>query len=153
MTAQDGWQRWCDRFDKSHSGVIRRSLNGLASNPRMASRDWYEQEIRQRGHQGRDTWELAELDAGFDIFAAPGQPFIDAGSVKQDSTTLDAVISRVNTYTSKTIAHRDDTLHGAPADLAVTWAEPDAALDAGGTSTGSTTGYATPEKRSAPSRP
>ena len=32
----------------------------------------------------------------------------------------------------KTIAHRDDTLHGAPADLAVTWAEPDAVLDAVG---------------------
>lgn len=189
MTAQDDWQRWCDRFDKTHNGVIRlfhdraiwrtilamldanpkvargglgeywlgscytdsmfvgirretgadngsigirRSLNGLASNPRMASRNWYEQEFRRRGHQGRDAWELAELDAGFNIFAAPGRPFIDAERVKRDITTLDAVISRVNTYTTKTISHRDDTVLGAPTALAVTWGELDAALDAVG---------------------
>jgi hypothetical protein len=110
---------------------IQRSLKALASNPRMASRDWYEQQIRQ-DHQGRDVWELAELDAGFNRFTVPGQPFIDAAPVRQDITALDAVISRVNTYTTKTIAHRDDTLSRVPATLAVTWAELDAAVDAVG---------------------
>lgn len=189
MTARDDWQGWCDRFDKTHNGVvrlfhdraiwrtmlamldanprvarggfgeywlgscytdsmligirretgagtgsigIRRSLNSLAANPRMASRDWYEQQIRQRGHQDRDAWELAGLDAGFNIFTAPGQPFIDARRVKQDITALEAVIGRVNNYTTKAIAHRDDTMRGAPAAPAVTWAELDAALDAVG---------------------
>ena len=141
MSPQDDWQHWCDRFDKTHNGVIRlfhdraiwrtilamldanpniarsgfgeywlgscytdsmligirretgadsasigigRSLKGLASNPRMARRDWYEQQFRQQGHQDQDTWELAELDAGFNIFAVSGQPFIDAARVWQD---------------------------------------------------------------------
>ena len=87
--------------------------------------------VRQR-NQGRDAWELAELDAGFNIFAPPGQPFIDSAGVRQDITTLDAVINRVNAYTSKAIAHRDDDPHGLPAGLAVTWGELDAALDAVG---------------------
>ena len=72
----------------SQSIGIRRSLNSLAGNPRMATRSWYEQEVRQR-NQGRDAWELAELDAAFNIFAAPGQPFIDAARVRQDITALD----------------------------------------------------------------
>jgi hypothetical protein len=42
------------------------------------------------------------------------------------------VISRVNAYTSKAIAHRDDNPQGVPAGLAVTWGELDAALDAVG---------------------
>jgi hypothetical protein len=188
VTTQDDWQRWCQRFDKTHNGVIRlfhdraiwrtllamldanpkvargglgeywlgscytdslligirretgadrnsiglrRSLAGLASNPRMASRAWYAQQIR-RDHQGRDAWELAELDAGFNLFAAPGQPFIDAARVHQDITALEAVVRRVNAYTTKTIAHRDDILRAVPATPAVTWAELDAALDAVG---------------------
>ena len=114
---------------------IRRSLNSLASSPRMATRSGYEQEARQR-NQGRDAWELAELDAAFNIFAAPGQPFIDSARVRQDITALDAVISRVNTYTSKAIAHRDDTRRecpwGVPVGLAVTRGELDAAVDAVG---------------------
>jgi hypothetical protein len=116
--------------DRGSSG-IRRSLNSLASTPRMATRSWYEQEARRR-HQTRDTWELAELDAGFNVFADPGQPFIDPARVKQDITELDAVISRVNTYTSKAIAHRDDDPNGLLTGLAVTWGELDAALDAVG---------------------
>lgn len=189
MTAQEDWQRWCDRYDKLHNGVMRlfhdraiwriilamldanpgvarggfgeywlgscytdsmliglrretgagddsigmlRSLNNLAATPRIARRDWYEQQIRS-AHPDRDSWELAELDSGFRIFAAPGQPFIDAARVKQDITALQAVISRVNDYTTKTIAHRDDRLRGAPAAPPVTWAELDAALDTVGT--------------------
>ena len=45
---------------------------------------------------------------------------------------LEAVIGRVNTYTTKTIAHRDDNLLRVPAAPAVTWAELDAAVDAVG---------------------
>jgi hypothetical protein len=188
VTAQDDWQRWCERFDRLHNGIlrlfhdrgiwrtilamldanprvargglgeywlgscytdsmligirretgaddesigIRRSLNSLASTPRMATRSWYEQEVQQR-NQGRDAWELAQLDAAFNIFAVPGQPFIDSVRVRQDITELDAVIHRVNTYTSKAIAHRDGNPQGAPAGLAVTWGELDAALDAVG---------------------
>lgn len=42
------------------------------------------------------------------------------------------MISRVNAYTSKAIAYRDDDPQGLPAGLAVTWSELDAALDAVG---------------------
>jgi hypothetical protein len=42
------------------------------------------------------------------------------------------VISRVNTYTSKAIAHRDDNAQGGLAGHAVTWGELDGALDAVG---------------------
>jgi hypothetical protein len=118
VTVHEDWQRWCDRFDKLHNGVIRlfhdraiwqtilamldanpdvarggfgeywlgscytdsmligirretgagdgsigvrRSLAGLAANPQMARRDWYEQQIRQRDHQHWDARELADL--------------------------------------------------------------------------------------------
>ena len=98
----------------------------------MARRDWYEQQIRQRADQGRDGWDLADLDVAFNIFAAPGQPFIDAARVRQDITALEAVISRVNAYTNKTVAHRDDNPRRVPAAPPVTWAELDAAVDAVG---------------------
>ena len=111
---------------------IRRSLASLAAAPRMARRDWYEQQIRQRAGQGRDGRDLADLDVAFNIFAAPGQPFIDAARIRQDIGALEAVISRVNTYTTKTIAHRDDNPRRVPAAPAVTWAELDAAVDAVG---------------------
>lgn len=111
---------------------IRRSLASLAATPRMARRDWYEQQVRQRGGQDWDGWDLAAVDAAFDIFAASGQPFIDAARVRKDIMALEAVISRVNAYTTKTIAHRDDNPHRAPAVLPVTWEELDAALDAVG---------------------
>jgi hypothetical protein len=42
------------------------------ANPGPGRRNWYQQEIRQRCHQDPDSWELAEHDAGFNIFAAPG---------------------------------------------------------------------------------
>jgi hypothetical protein len=191
VTLQDDWQRWCDRFDKLHNGVIRlfhdraiwrtilamldanpgiarggfgeywlgscytdsmligirretgadggsiglqRCLAGLSAAPRIARRDWYEHQVRQRGHQDWDGWDLAAIDAAFDIFAAPGQPFIDATRVTKDIAALEAVISRVNAYTTKSIAHRDDKpdLILLPAAPPVTWAELDAALDAVG---------------------
>jgi hypothetical protein len=117
--------------DDARSIGILRSLSKLAGKPQIASRFWYEQEVRQR-NQGRDAENLAELDSGFNIFAAPGQPFIDAARVRQDIATLKAVIKRVNDYTNKTIAHRADDPRGVPADSAVTWGELDAALDAVG---------------------
>jgi hypothetical protein len=110
---------------------IRRSLRSLASAPRMATRSWYEQEVQRRNQSG-DAWELAELNAAFNTFAEPGQPFIDSTRVGQDIAALDAVINRVNAYTSKAIAHRDDDPGGLPTGLAVTWGELDAALDAVG---------------------
>lgn len=42
------------------------------------------------------------------------------------------MISHVNTYTSKAIAHGDDNTQGVPAGPAITWGELDAALDAVG---------------------
>jgi len=114
----------------------------------MARRDWYEQQVRQRGHQDWDGWEVTAVDAAFDIFAVSGQPFIDAARVRQDIIVLEAVISRVNAYTTKTIAHRDDNLHRVPGVLPITWDELDAALDAVGASTRSTTGYVIQEKHS-----
>jgi hypothetical protein len=95
-------------------------------------RTWYQQQIRQRDHQGWDESALAELDAGFNRFAAAGEPFADSARVQQDIAALEAVVARVNAYTSKTIAHRDASLlRGVPAP-AVTWAELDDALDAVG---------------------
>jgi hypothetical protein len=107
---------------------IRRSLNSLASTPRMATRSWYEREAR-RNNQSGDAWELAQLNTAFDIFAEPGQPFIDAARVRQDIAALDAVIDRVNAYTNKAIAHRDDNPGEVPTRLPVTWGELDAAID------------------------
>jgi hypothetical protein len=189
VTAQDDWQRWCDRFDKLHNGILRlfhdraiwrtimamldanpqvarggfgeywlgscytdsmligirretgddarsigllRLLNMLAGKPRMASRAWYEEQVLQRNRGRGDGWELAQLDAAFNIFAVPGQPFIDAALVTKDITELKSVIRRVNDYTNKAIAHRDDDPRGTPAGQAVTWSELDAALDAVG---------------------
>jgi hypothetical protein len=115
--------------DSRSTGLLR-SLNSLVSTPRMAARTWYQQQIRQRDHQGWDESALAELDAGFNRFAAAGEPFADSARVRQDIAALDAVVARVNAYTSKTIAHRDASLlRGVPAP-AVTWAELDDALDA-----------------------
>ncbi len=188
MTTEDDWKRWCERFDRTHNGVIRlfhdraiwriilamleankhvtrggfgeywlgscytasqlisirretgadsdsigirRSLNSLEGNPRVATRAWHRQQIVQRGHQGED---LDCLASGFNRFAAPGQPFIDPALVRQDITALQAVITRVNRYTNKTLAHRDDDIsRGAPRAPDITWAELDAAIDAIGT--------------------
>ena len=54
---------------------------------------------------------------------APDHRFIDSARVRQDITALGALISRVNTHTSKAIAHRDVNPEGSPAGLAVTWGE------------------------------
>jgi hypothetical protein len=59
----------------------------------MARCDWREQQIRPRGHQDSDGWDIAHLETAFNISAAPGQPFIDAARVRPDITALDAVIS------------------------------------------------------------
>ena len=93
---------------------IRRSLNGLAANPRMARRDWHEQQIRS-GHPDPDRGERAGLDTGSGILAAPGEVFTGAARVRADITALEAVITRVNAYTTKTIAHRDDNPGRVPA--------------------------------------
>jgi hypothetical protein len=118
--------------DSGSIGLLR-SLKALTSNPRMATRAWYVQQVRLGDHQGWDAWALADLEAGFNRYAASGEPFIDPALVWQDITALEAVITHVNAYTSKTIAHRDDDVRrgvsGAPP---VTWAELDAALDAVG---------------------
>jgi hypothetical protein len=118
--------------DRGSIGLLR-SLKALTSNPRMATRAWYVQQVRLRDHQGWDVRALAELDPGFDRYAGPGRPFIDPALVQQDISALEAVITHLNTYTSKAIAHRDDDVQRrvrvAPP---VTWAELDAALDAVG---------------------
>jgi len=48
------------------------------------------------------------------------------------SATRDKTPGNWRNYTSKAIAHRDDNPNGLPTDLAVTWGELDAALDAVG---------------------
>jgi len=112
---------------------LRRSLNALASAPRMARRDWCMQYRRQDRNREPDDWELAERDQVFDIFAAPGAQFIDAARVTDDLAALEAVISKVNEYTSRNIVHRDDTIRESrPAVPPVTWGQLDAALDAVG---------------------
>ena len=118
--------------DDAQSIGLLRSLNKLAGRPQMASRAWFEQQIQQR-HQERDAEKLGKLYAGFDVFAAPGQPFIDPARVHQDVSTLKAVIRRANDYTNKTIAHRHGDPSGLSPDLGVTWGELDGALDSLGT--------------------
>lgn len=48
--------------DSGSIGLLR-SLKGLTSNPRMATRAWYVQQVRLGDHQGWDAWALADLDA------------------------------------------------------------------------------------------
>ncbi len=180
MTREEEWQRWRERYDKTHNGVIRlfhdraiwrtilgmldanpsvarggfgeywlgscytttqligirretagddqsigirRSLNNLASNPRMATRAWYRQQISQHGHPDEDPDRL------FNRFAGLARAFIDPGLVQKDIGALDAVIDRVNLYTTKALAHRDDPLKGGPPPPVITWADLDDAID------------------------
>jgi hypothetical protein len=187
MSREDDWQAWCDRFDKTHHGVLRlfhdraiwrtimamleanpavprggfgeywlgscytdsmfigirresdakgtglrRALKQLEATPRMATRDWYMSQVRQRDHEGWDSWAVAELEAAFNLFAGPGDAFIDSALVSKDIAELESVVTRVNAYTSKAIAHRDADISRAVAAQPVTWAELDATLDAVG---------------------
>jgi len=114
------------------TGLLR-ALQQLASTPRMATRAWYMSQVRQRDHAGWDSWALAELDSAFNRFADPAAPYIDSARVRQDIDELQAVIERVNKYTSTAIAHRDDhdVTKGVPPQP-VTWADLDGAVDAVG---------------------
>ena len=180
MTREEEWQRWRQRYDKTHNGVLRlfhdraiwrtilamleansavarggfgeywigenyttsqligirretgadsdsigmrRSLKSLASNPRMATRSWYRQHIPDHGHPDEDPDRL------FNRFAGPTKPFIDSGLVREDIDALDAVIERVNQYTNKVLAHRDDSVRGGPPPPVITWADLDDAID------------------------
>lgn len=127
---------------------IRRSLAGLAANSRMARRDWYAQQIRQRNHQDWGDWDHAHLAAAFNIFAEPGQPFATRPRVGHNITALEALICRLNAYTTWTIAHRDDNPaeYLQPRRLSEPRRTPRLArLEA---STRSTTGYVTQKKHS-----
>jgi hypothetical protein len=89
-------------------------------------------------------------------WARPGQPpFIDPALVQQDISALEAVITRVNSYPSKAIAHRDDDVRrrvrAAPPPSPGPSSTP--LLTPWGPSTRSTTGHATPENHSGASRP
>jgi len=119
-------RRECD--DDDNSAGILRSLKALASTPRMATRSWYIQQINQREHGDLDP---GQSDAGFNMFAAASAPFISAALVQQDIDSLSAVITKVNTFTTKNLAHRDDITSRVPAP-AVTWGELDSAIDAVG---------------------
>lgn len=104
-----------------------RSLNSLASTPRMATRAWYEQRIRELEYKGSDFSELASM---FDRFADPGAPFINSAQVRQDIVTLTAVTETVNAFTTKTLAHRDDRITArTPPPQPITWHELDDAID------------------------
>lgn len=119
-------RRECDA-DSSSAGILR-SLKALASTPRMATRSWYIQQINQREHGDLDP---QQSDAGFNMFAAASAPFISTALVQRDIDALSAVITKVNTFTTKNLAHRDDITSRAPAP-AVTWGELDSAIDAVG---------------------
>jgi hypothetical protein len=119
-------RRECDHDDSS-AGILR-SLKALASTPRMATRSWYIQQINQRE---RGDLDPEQSDAGFNMFAAASAPFISAALVQQDIDSLSAVVTKVNTFTTKNLAHRDDITSRAPAP-AVTWGELDSAIDAVG---------------------
>lgn len=94
-----------------------------------------------------DGWDLAALDAAFDVFAGPGQPFIDAARVRQDITGLQAAISRVNAYTTRQSPTATTTPAGYPQGRRLpgpSWTPP---LMRWETSARSTAGYVTQEKR------
>jgi hypothetical protein len=104
-----------------------RSLNSLASSPRMATRAWYEEQIRELGYKGSDFSELASM---FDRFADPGAPFISSARVGQDIATLAAVTEKVNAFTTKTLAHRDDRITAKMPPLQpITWHDLDDTID------------------------
>lgn len=114
--------------DSSSIGLMR-SLKGLESCPRMATRAWYEQQVRD-DYPGRTPGELGEMYSLFGRFADQGALYIDAQHVTSDISTLRAVIGNVNTYTSKVIAHRDAPIaRGAAQGIVITWGQLDAALD------------------------
>jgi hypothetical protein len=97
----------------------------------MATRAWYEQQVRLTRHDGP---ELRELDGMFGRFAQPGAAFIDPALVTQDIVALRAIIVGVNAFTTKILAHRDDSVgRSAPSLPPITWADLDAAIDAVGT--------------------
>ncbi len=83
----DDWQRWC--------------AGSLASTPPIATRSWYIQQINQREHGDLDP---QQSDAGFNMFAAASAPFISTSLVQQDIDSLSAVITKVNTFTTKNLA-------------------------------------------------
>jgi hypothetical protein len=188
VTTDYDWQRWCERFDRTHNGIVRlfhdraiwrtilamlddnpavtrgghgeywlgwcytttqligirretdddrdgtglgRSLKALASNPRMATRVWYEQQIRAAGYGGAEFRELAGI---FGRFAQAGAAFVDSALVRQDIDALRAIVADVNAFTTKVLAHRDDRVgRSAPSLPPMTLADLDAAIDAVGT--------------------
>jgi hypothetical protein len=96
-----------------------------------ATRAWYEQQVRLTRHDGP---ELRELDGMFGRFAQPGAAFIDPALVTQDIAALRAIIVDVNAFTTKVLAHRDDSVgRSEPSLPPITWADLDAAIDAVGT--------------------
>jgi len=105
-------------------------LAKLEGKPGMATRTWYEAEIRLGQNPSWDTSDLAWLDDGFNRFASPGRPCVDRDLVRQDIVRLRDVLQHVNTYTNKVIAHRDAAIaSGTVAAIPVTWGELDQSLD------------------------
>ena len=114
--------------DKGTTGMLR-ALRNLEGRPRMATRTWYEQQIRT-DFPGRETWEYDEMNGPFDQFADRGKPYIDIGRVAADIATLTGVIDRVKTYTNKVIAHREAKISiRTTTTLPITWDELDDALN------------------------
>ena len=113
------------------NGKYRTLLSGALHAPRLRARtctvllDQAENNLFEIDRELRQRW------MGADIVPVVAD-ITDAARIRQDIGALEAVISRVNTYTTKTIAHRDDNPRRVPAAPAVTWAELDAAVDAVG---------------------
>jgi hypothetical protein len=135
----ENWLAWCYTTtqligirrecagDRDSVGY-RRLLNGLASNPRMATRSWYKAELRIRGIDGED---LDRLSADFDRFTQPASPFVDSRLILDDLERLETVVAKAENYTNKMLAHRTDKLSesGAIEPPPITWEELDTAIN------------------------
>ena len=111
---------------------VRRCLASLAATPMMACREWYEQQIRQHGHQ--DLGRLGSRSPGRRI-----RRLRRTGPAVHRCRTRQARHHRTagrdqpgERLYHQTIAHGDDNPSRVPAGPPVTRAELDAALDAVG---------------------
>lgn len=105
---------------------LRRSLDHLARRPSMATRAWFASEL-ERNPTSRPY--AAELVGGFEDFAGPGQPSVDAASVRSDRDRLLAAVDLAKQVVDESLAHLADPAQAGDGAPAITWGDLDVAID------------------------
>lgn len=122
-------RREADADARNNPSSLYRALKGLASNPRMATRLQYEGALASMETGDHIPEVFDDLAAGFNVFAAPGAPFVNSTLIKADLDRLADVSAKAATYATRILAHRTDFNESRPRPLPVTWGELDAAID------------------------